>query len=190
MQLKARCKHTFWWRRLHEYFMSQIRRQSRRGTHCMMHVYVGVIACLYLSLFPSPTLPLCVCALRSMEIRNAGRLMVAHGARFHSNASDNCHEFSMPHRVCWMGQLGARHGCSCIGGVGRGWYMAKCQGIMHEYQLSNAKLNESSITLFQLKQRQIERKPDCMGGKLVRFTTPSLPTPCPRFRPSEVCSVN
>lgn len=61
MQLKARCKHTFWWRRLHEYFMSQIRRQSRRGTHCMMHVYVGVTACLYLSLSLCLSLPPCVC---------------------------------------------------------------------------------------------------------------------------------
>lgn len=75
-------------------------------------------------------------------------------------------------------------------GEGRGRYMAKCQGIMHEYQLSNAKLNESSSTLFQLKQWQIERKPDCMEGKLVRFTTPSSLSASPRFRPSEVCSVN
>lgn len=93
MQLKARCKHTFWWRRLHEYFMSHSRRWRRSRTQSRSQWVPAWCMCAWASVR--------ACGW-SMEIRNA-----AHGAQFHSNASDNCHEFSMLHRVCWMRQHGS-----------------------------------------------------------------------------------
>lgn len=97
MQLKARCKHTYWWQRLHKYFM--LPEVERVRTWYM----------------PQQQQPwVCGCVHIIVTEHANQKCSVVHSfawsAAIFSNASNNCYEFSMHHRVYRMKQLGWMNG--------------------------------------------------------------------------------